>query len=281
VKTIRGVGDRPNGVAIARGRLWVTSFRSNKLRVIDRARDRVIRTVTIAEGANDIVADGNDVWIAATRAGTVLRLDARTGRVRARLEVPRPVAVALNERSVWVGSRNPVSGQPDHVLRFDRRTEVEARRYPVPLGISAMTLTGTDLWIAHRRDERASRLALATGELTLLARKVGPGLVMDIAAGRGFVWASTEAGVVARIEPRNEQVNTIAAGGRAGQLAVAGGRVWVALVDEGEVTSIDIRTSRRTGDNVPIGLSPYGVAADDESVFVTSRGDGTLTRVDY
>jgi DNA-binding beta-propeller fold protein YncE len=281
VKTIRGVGDRPNGVAIAGGRLWVTSFRSDKLRVIDRARDRVIRTVTIAEGANDIVADGNDVWIAATRAGSVIRLDARTGRVRARLNVTKPVAVALNDRSVWVGSRNPVSGQPDHVVRIDRRTGAEASRYPVALGVSAMTLTGTDLWIAHRRDERASRLALATGEISLLPRRVGPGRVMDIAAGGGYVWASTEDGVVARIEPRNEQVNTIAAGGRAGQLAVARGRVWVALVDEGEVTSIDIRSSRRSGGNVPVGLSPYGVAADEDSVFVTSRGDGTLTRIDY
>jgi DNA-binding beta-propeller fold protein YncE len=52
-----------------------------------------------------------------------------------------------------------------------------------------------------------------------------------IAAGAGAVWvALSDAGAVARIDPRTKRVTaTIAVGHRAQGVAVAGGMVWVTV----------------------------------------------------
>lgn len=65
---MRGVGDRPNGVAVAGGRLWVISFTARNMHVIDRTSERAERTVRVGPGASDITSDGDHVWVAATRA---------------------------------------------------------------------------------------------------------------------------------------------------------------------------------------------------------------------
>lgn len=95
----------------------------------------------------------------------------------ARLPVTKPVAVAVNERSLWVGSRTAVPGVPDQLVQFDRRTESEARRIAVPLGVKALTLTDRELWISHRRGERLSRLDLGSGAISLFQRELGGGKV--------------------------------------------------------------------------------------------------------
>lgn len=278
---IRGVGNRPNHVALAGDNLFVTAFARDDLSVVDRGTGRVERTVRIGAGASEVAVDGGEVSVALTRAHSVVALDARTGRVRRRLTVRKPNSLAVNGRSIWVGSRTEVPGQPDELVRFDRRSGTEAQRFPISLGVFTLALSSDELWIGHRRGGRVTRLGLTTGKFRVLARDLGGGRVVDLATGRGYVWVCTEDGVIARVDPRTRAVDTMDAGGRAGRIALAGGRLWISLIDAGELASIDLATSRRTGENVPVGLSPYGVAADARAVFVTSRGESTVTRIDF
>lgn len=281
VNVFKAAGERPNGVALTEDLAWVTTFTSRRVRALDRSTGRVRRRVTIGEGASDIVAAGGDLYIAATRAGRVVRLDAHTGQVRATLPVRKPVAIAVDGDALWVGSRTATRGQPDEVIRFEPRRLRETTRMPVPFGVATLALTDDRLWIGHRRSERVTTLDRSTGRQTLLSRSTGTGRVVDMTVDRRYVWVSKEEGVLARVDRESGSVATIATGGRAGQIALAGGRVWVALVDAGELVAIDITTSRRVGENIPVGLNPFGVAADESAVFVTSRGDGTVTRVAY
>jgi DNA-binding beta-propeller fold protein YncE len=63
------------------------------------------------------------------------------------------------------------------------------------------------------------------------------------------------------------------------QIAFAGGRVFVACVNDRVLVVVDPR-SMRTLKRLPMPLDPFGVTADAKHVWVTSRGENAVARVD-
>ena len=59
----------------------------------------------------------------------------------------------------------------------------------------------------------------------------------------------------------------------------AGGSVWVADRDGGEVVRLDARSLRRVGQPIPVGTKPSGLVAARGSLFVTDQDDGTIVRI--
>ena len=75
-------------------------------------------------------------------------------------------------------------------------------------------------------------------------------------------------------------VTTAVAQGPA-QLAVAGGRVFVASNTDHTVVVLNPKTVRRSGKPLQVPLNPYGVVAGAGHVWVTGLGKNTVTRLDY
>jgi len=164
-----GVGRAPGAVTMAGGVLWV-ALPDNGLGRIDPASNR--STVVDVPGccAGELAAGEGALWVANRGDGTLVRVDPVTGRVAARVPLPkttdqRPHEVAVGEGAVWVTSASP-------------RREAENL-----------------LW---RADPVSNQI---TGTLGLGPTSAG-GIPNRVAAGNGAVWVggSTQSSVL-RLEP--------------------------------------------------------------------------------
>jgi peptide/nickel transport system substrate-binding protein len=151
----------------------------------------------------------------------VNRIDARTGRVLARVDAfESPVAIAADGEGSWV-----VDAIADTVTPVDAAGAGDAIR--VGRGPSAVALGAGSVWVANELDDTVTRIDRAR-RTTLSTLSVGsaPGAVV---VGAGSVWVANRLdGTISRIDPKaNRVVATIEVGGAPNGVSVAGDRVWV------------------------------------------------------
>jgi streptogramin lyase len=280
-QTITHVGDRPNGIVLAGGDLWVTSYRQRWVTRIDAATGSERPShPRVGKGATGIAAEGDSVWVAATFTREIVRLDARTGSVRGRIAVPRPpLRLAVGGGSVWVGANSAVS-TGDELLRYDRAGRL-VRRYPVHAGIAALAYGSGAVWVALRDRPHVARLTPGADRLVDWATLTSVAGLLRFGAGR--LWATLGGeDTVARIDDvRGRGPVTGSAGHGPAQTVAAGGRLFVASRNDQAVLILDPRTLLQAADPVRVGINPFALVADDRSVWVTGLGDNSVTRLDY
>ena len=89
------------------------------------------------------------------------------------------------------------------------------------------------------------------------------------------------ASVAQTIANRGVRIKPWVAGGRNPRdVTSAFGLIWVANTDSGTVTTINARTGRVTGKQIPVGSKPASVTAGAGSVWVSNSGGGTLSRLE-
>jgi len=221
------------------------------------------------------------VWVASRDAGTVTRVDARTGAPALNEAFPEPLAtgggplaIAAGEGAVWVAAADGAITRIDPVRGVAR----EVARVVDPGAIA----TGAGaVWVTSRERGTVSRLDPRTGAPTGEPIRVGsrPG---DVAVGGGSVWvANTADGTVSRVDPaaRRARGRAIRAG-KAQVLALAYGEgaVWVAKTDSPQseaiaLVSIDPDEGTVAPKAVPVtGGVPLDLAAGGGFVWVTDAG---------
>jgi streptogramin lyase len=271
---IEHVGSKPNGIAVAGGDVWVSSYDRSTLTRIDAktARKRGAHP-RAGGGALDLVSDGRWLWEGAFVDRAVLRLNPRSGRVVRRLGLPvAPVALAVGERDLWVAGS-------DAVLHYDRGGRLLGR-IGVFEGVAAIVLGDEALYIATLRVPHILRFDLDTGVTETWSDFRTPAFAL--AYGAGYVWASLrDADTVMRVHPRTGKLVTTATPRQPEQLVVAGGHVYVACSADHAVVAFDPSTLRRWGRAVPIRFNPYALAEGEGHVWVTDVGANAVTRVDY
>jgi DNA-binding beta-propeller fold protein YncE len=280
-QTIRHVGHRPNGIAIANGDLWVTSFDQPWVTRIDAATGRERRQhPRVGLGASSIARAGMSVWVATRLEREVVRIDARSGRVTARLhpgEPPWRLAAGLG--SLWVATSSTVPAV-DQLVRYDA-AGLELGRTPMPRGAGAVTTGSGAVWVAERDVPDVLRLDPHTGRTVVWAKLLAPASALYY--GGGYVWATLgSADSIARIDPRRRDgVVTTAAGHRPSQAVLAGERLFVASTTDHTVLVIDPRTALVVGAPLHVALNPSAITADRRAVWVTGAGENTITRIAY
>lgn len=194
------------------------------------------------------VVTDDAVWVSNGPKNTVHRLDAKTSKEIAAIEVgKRPCSgLAVGFGSVWV----PLCGD---------RPNVENGAKP------AMA----------RVDMKTNQLAatIAAGP----ANSEG-----GIAASPDAVWIVTNLkGVLARVDPATNKVaaEIEIAPGSVGPV-YADGAVWVSSPEKSVVTRVDAKTNAVT-DTIPVGPTPRFITVGAGSVWTLNQGDGTVSRVDF
>ena len=179
----------PWSVAAGAGGVWVSDG-SSRLYRIDPRTARVTQMPNLGIAIDGLAAAGNAVWAISGSAATVLRLDAATGRVTARipivsrpgLESPYPIAIAAGAGFVWVLNANTAT-----VTKID----------PIARGIATTIQIGIDR---------------------------GP---LRLAAGAGAAWVANGDGTLSRIEASSDHATDFPIAHGLTDVAVADGRVWV------------------------------------------------------
>ena len=110
-------------------------------------------------------------------------------------------------------------------------------------------------------------------------RRSVPGIprATGLALGGGFVWVSDAIqGVVYRVDPDSEQVDTIHLPGGADGIAADATGVWVMDRSSGSVVRID-PTSEDVGQQIRVGADPTSIAVGEGFVWVSDLGDGAVS----
>jgi YVTN family beta-propeller protein len=163
------VGRAPGAMTVAGGVVWV-ALPGGGLGRIDPAGSRSTVVPVPRCCAGELAAGEGALWVANRGDGTLVRVDPGTGRVAARVLLPRttgqrPHQVAVGEGAVWVTSASPRRG------------------------------TANLLW---RVDPASSQV---TGTLDLGPTSAG-GIPNSVAAGNGAVWVGgATKGAIVRLAP--------------------------------------------------------------------------------
>jgi DNA-binding beta-propeller fold protein YncE len=273
--TIQDVGHRPNGVAIAGNVAWVTSNDRGSVVRIDAASGRRLAGTRIGAGATSIVADGDGVWVALKPTHEVVRIDA-AGKVVARVGVPgEPTRLAVGFGSLWVGTTGNL------LIRYGRDGR-ERGRTPIPHGIVGLATGQGHVWIGEKDVPEVLRLdprgANKPEVWTTLADTV-----TDVYDGGGQLWATlAEADSITRISTteRNSRIPRNV-GHRPLRMVAAGGRLYVTVNLDDAVAVIDPESIKPAARALSVPHNPYAITAEAHALWVTGVGEDTLTRIPY
>jgi len=250
------VGPGPLAVATGEGGVWVATG-DGYVRRLDPSTGQVARGGARIDGLTGVAVGEGAVWATSSAAGTLTRIDPRTGHVQGRpLPVGRgPTDVAVGDGSVWVA--DSIAG---HVVRVDPRSVRVTGRTPVahaqPAGqVLALTFGEGAVWVA-KTDARLAqpidlvRLDPSTARTSGAPLRISGRVGLRLAAGAGAVWA-TDAGNALPPAPRRAPA----------------------------VLRVDPRRQALAGPAVRVGLDPSGVAVGAGAVWITNAGANSVTRV--
>ncbi len=280
-QTIANVNDRPNGIVLADGDLWLSSARQPYLTRVDpvTGKERKRHPKTDAE-INAMVSYRDDVWVAVAATREVLRFDGRTGKLRKRLKLPaRPRRLAVANSGVWVATE-PEIGGPGELLRYDHDGRLMQPTLVVNEGIGGLIAADGAIWVVKDRTHKLARMRPDADVLTDWATLSSP--AQSLRFGDDALWVTLDGeDEIARISADGRSQRTTATGHAPSQSVIAGGRLFVANRNDNTVLVFDPNTLKRIGEPIDVGFNPYAMVADDRSVWVTGLGDNTLTRIDY
>jgi outer membrane protein assembly factor BamB len=275
------IGRRPNVVRFADGNVFVGSFRSDRLRIVD-AKTFKPRAYAprVGFGVNDAAISGNSIWLAISRDQQLVRLDTRTGR-----PIGNPIklsyrvrAVAVSKDAVWAGVTRG-GGLPDKLLKIDPKTGKTLVTADYPYGIYSLTTSPSAVWVAARLRARIQRADPKTGK-QVREIQVGRSRTEDIVYRRGALWlAIPNDDTVYKIPTASGDPIPIRVGGSPRQLLVTDDRVYVTNFSSSDLTEIDAESSRRIGDPLALSANPFSLAIDGNTLWVASVPGNRLAKV--
>jgi hypothetical protein len=212
---VSGPGELPHGVAYAGDSLWTAVPPSGDVLRIDPGTNAVRQRIHLGDaatgrGPQSVVSDGTRVWVADSN-GLVTRVDARTGTVTSRLQLPaREVGlVGVDPRRHVVYATSLTSAS---LYEFDtpiNGPDTFGRELALPTGVdgavAAAALGSGTIWVATLNPDVV--LGVDLDSLTVRTRVPLTGVdrssnvPVALAAGDGALWVRV-AGKVLQLETR-------------------------------------------------------------------------------
>jgi streptogramin lyase len=277
------VDPRPNSLAYAQGRIWVTSPGNGRLIGLDAQGNRPRRTIKLpwSAGSRSVTAGFGSLWVTNGLDSILARIDPTSGAVRARIQLPRgePVAAAAGGGSVWIARRGTPGTAPDSVLKIDPSADkVVTELVFGEEGVNNLAVGDGGVYVTNRRRDRLSRIDVRTG----VRRSVPIGRQpRGVDVGGGFVWvANFDAGTATQLTPGLRNPYDVISGSGPAGVAVGRDTVWVTNQLDGTVARLDLRTGEQVGAPIPVGRNPYAIVARGASAWVTRLADAKVTRID-
>ena len=194
---------------------------AREARVVDRAP--ISRAQGGRFGLTGLTPCAGSIWVVDADNSSVLRLDRRTARVRARISVQYPWAIACGDGGLWVTSNY------NGLSRIDPNTNSVVATAPIDTHLNAVAVAGGYAWTTDEQRgtlykvDRSGRIA-ATYETGDGARQ------LSVAGGRVWV-ANQDVGTVTGVDVTTGDVKTFRFGHPVQTVAALGDRLLVELND--------------------------------------------------
>jgi outer membrane protein assembly factor BamB len=279
------VGAAAVGAALA-ATLALTTRASND----EATTSGVTTTVRLPRHPGWISAALDGLWVALNpsterlvRRGSLVRLDA-SGKVERSIRMDGGVFTTARLGNRLFASLQPAGDDGfgrGRLLALDWRSGrvLASRKLLGPGG--ALALGAGSLWLLQVRPATLLRLDPRTLLDEAPPLRLSRGRAFGIAFGAGHVWVTdSEADRLIRIHPATRAITRISVGGFPVGVTVAGGDVWLAHRDDGDVVRGDPRTLKQIGESIEVGATPTYMTATRDYLFVANQSDGTVTRID-
>jgi YVTN family beta-propeller protein len=267
----------PSNIAVGAGAVWVLSTENKTISRIDPRTKKVVRTIKTSGNPLDIAAGAGALWVGngglkrpSETKVSVSRLDPDTTEITRTVRLPHTPdrggwqtsghpGIAVGAGAVWAGNRegtisriDPRTGKLVATIDTFARRIAAGREGVWVVGLDSNTITGIDA----RTNEVTQTIHVGSNNLT------------GIAVGAGSIWATSEEGLLWRIEPaRRPLTQSIDVGSGTEYVAFGDGRVWTANYVDGTVSRIDPRTNAVTA-KVRVGAA-QALAAGAGSAWVS------------
>jgi streptogramin lyase len=261
-----------------------------------------------------IAAAGNSVWVSGGTSGQVVRIDASTHRVVARVEAggAQLGGAAATADAAWVADfgggkliridaasnsvtdRIAVGGQPTgvaadgagsvwvanlngYVTRVDAASGAITAKIALPSGASMPLPARGRIWVGLQ-DGSLAAIDPATNRLTGTPVHISTDVdsIADTPAG---LWMTTFDGRVALVDPATDAVvRRLTLPGRGSGVSYAGGSVWASVYDNRYVVRLDPATGALLG-AVHTGLSPRESVVAGGALWVLDEAGAAVTPI--
>ncbi|MFL5946217.1 MAG: protein kinase domain-containing protein [Gaiellaceae bacterium] len=221
------VGGTPRVLVAAFGSLWVGTTEGRVARV-EPDTDLIERSWTLPNagetnnafvpdhGAGWLAAGRDTVWAASTRA--ISAIDPASSQLTSRQSATwGPLAYGFG--SLWVLG--------DELERLSPRTLRRVDAVELADGSFALAAGSGGVWVANEDDGTAVQIDPVQGVVSR-TYDVG-GAPTSVAVGGGVAWVTTDAGKIARIDPRTGELTSRALGGAPRHVSYAATGVWVSV----------------------------------------------------
>jgi DNA-binding beta-propeller fold protein YncE len=228
-------------MTVAFGALWVANCTDSSIYRIDLKSQRIAAIIHTGladpEGELSLAAGAGSIWVLTDSAGVLSRIDPRTNRVVARIDVAHnSYAAAFGYGTVWITNTGPADSRlPGSVQRID--PEVNKVVATIPVGPAPRFLAAGDggVWTLNQGDGTVTRIDPRDNRTAATITLGMQGSGGDIATGAGRVWVRGKKVLLASVDPATNRVlERFGPPAGSGAVRVAGDFVWV--------TAHDIRT---------------------------------------
>ena len=250
---------------------------------IDPKTNRAVEPFTgFDKPCGGLVSAFESVWVPNCGNGTLSRIEPKTGKVTATIEVavapvpmsPVPMAIAAGPDSIWL-----LSDERTTISRIDPTANSVVAEVRVEAGCNSLVFAESALWLTCPALNKVIRVDprtnLATKRIEVAAKP------MSLTFGEGSIWVFCQTdGKVARIDPKTDKVTaTIELGipNAEGNIAFGEGSVWVSTTGF-PISRIQPGTDKvvqqftgEMGGMVQLGL---------KSVWLVERKSGKVLRFD-
>jgi YVTN family beta-propeller protein len=255
---------------------YLAALEPNAIGTIDADAAAIASQVKLSSAPSAITHGDGFAWIASKDAGTVSRLDRKSGTIQTLTIGGSPGSMAYGAGSLWV-----TDTEERKLVQINPRTTGRAVVQRISVGNvpSAVAVGEGAVWVVNTIDGTVSRFDLNRGSVTdTIPVGAGPA---GIAVGAGAVWVAIEsAGTVLRIDAASRvPIQAVPVGNGPTGVAVGAGGVWVANSRDGTVSRIDPATNSVRA-TIPVGTNPSAVAADADAVWIADSGESTINRID-
>ncbi|MGH2969088.1 MAG: protein kinase domain-containing protein, partial [Solirubrobacteraceae bacterium] len=233
----------PTNIAVGEGGVWVLDAEDERVSRLDPETGRRVDAFETGSRPTDLAAGAGAVWVGNagerwSATASVSRVDPDSTAVTRTVRLPAPPegsdtfsagypSIAVGAGAVWaVNPEGTVSRIDPSTGRIVATIDVEAKT--IAAGKEGVWLVAWDNRVS-RIDPRANRVADSI--------PLGSNLLAGIAVGAGSVWATSEEGLLWRIEPGPTPITrTIDVGTGVAYVAFGDGAVWTANWVDGTVS---------------------------------------------
>jgi streptogramin lyase len=282
--------DKPFGVAVGEGSVWVTEYERGYLVRIDAATYRVVARMRVGVHASHVLVQDGSAWVLDDLGGALIRVDTLSNRIVK--EIPmrptlnlRPTALAGDAGSVWVtlGSTTEIVGKTGpvgQVVRVDTATN-GLSTIPIDGEAAGVTVGGGAVWVTTilREPSNIYRIDLATGRV-VASLQTGHPVSGPVVYSDSGVWVANTDGFLTDIDSRtNVVVGNFDVGSPEWPAIVATGKhLWLSAPVDNLVAKFDPQAGGITA-TVHSGRRPQGFAVGGNDMWVANYGDGTVVRL--